>query len=47
MLSYILYGIAAVCFLGAIQERKDFMRALSFGAVAAIFALVGFAVSVA
>ena len=41
MLSYILYGVGAVCVLGALQERKDFMRMAGFLGVAMIFGVVG------
>lgn len=46
MISWILYGVAAVCLLGAIQERKDFMRMFGFVAVAAVFGIVGLAISI-
>ena len=41
MTSILLYCIAAVCILGAIQERKDLMRLIGFFGVAMIFVIVG------
>ena len=46
MISYILYGIGLVCVIGAIQERKDFMRMFGFFAVGAIFGIVGLVIQV-
>ena len=46
MISYILYGIGAVCLIGAIQERKDFMRMAGFVGVAMIFGIVGLVISI-
>jgi hypothetical protein len=44
-LAYILWGIGGFCVLGAISERKDLMRFISFLAVALIFGIIGMVLS--
>lgn len=43
MVAVLLYIFAGVCFLGAIQERKDLLRCVGMIAVAMIFGILGLA----
>lgn len=43
--AYILWGIGGFCVLGAISERKDLMRMVSFLLVSVVFFFIGWAIT--